>query len=82
MNLVEEFNLDEDRFIWQDLALCANIPTEAYYDDADAHESIEDAVKAYCQVCPVLQMCRLNAVETKAYGIHAGEKYERGKVVD
>jgi hypothetical protein len=82
MNIAEEFNLDPETFVWQDLSLCANIPTEAYYDDADANDSIADATKSYCQVCPVKDMCAAFAVEKKAYGIHAGNKYERGKIVE
>lgn len=81
MNIIEEFGLDEENFIWQDMAMCHGIPTDAFFDDADAKSSIEWAVKGVCEYCPVKRLCQDTVAEQKGQGIHGGERFFRGKIV-
>ena len=81
MNIIDEFNLDEENFIWQDMAMCHNIPTDAFFDHSESDSRVEDAVKAVCGYCPVREMCLQTAQDQKAQGIHGGERLLRGKIV-
>ena len=82
MNIVEEFELDEENFVWQDLAMCVNIPTEAFFDDAEGNDSIAAAAKEICSYCPVREICLTKAQEEKSHGIRGGHELRRGKIID
>lgn len=82
MNLVEQFGLDEENFIWQDLAMCVNVPTEAFYDDAEKDDAVEAAARDICSYCPVANVCLQAATKNKETGIWGGVKLERGKIID
>lgn len=80
MDLIEDFSLDPDNFIWQDMAICDQIPTKAFFDDAESHSGIESAVKAICAVCPVKNHCLDFGVSNKSYGIYGGKTLVRGNI--
>lgn len=82
MNIIEEFGLDEDRFVWQDLSMCQNFPGNAHFEDAESHEGVYNAVREVCGYCPVAEMCFETGMETRSQGIWGGRKIARGKVIE
>ena len=82
MNIVEEFGLDEENFIWQDLAMCVNLPVNAFFDDAESSEHVESSAKEICSYCPVRSICLQEALEHRDQGIRGGHKVARGKILD
>lgn len=82
MNLVEQFGLDEESFIWQDLAMCVGIPTEVFYDDSEKDDAVSDAAREICLTCPVAKLCLDAGLQGKESGIWGGVRLERGKIVD
>jgi len=81
MNIAEEFGLDRENFIWQDLSMCLNLHPEIFFEGADKFEPVRESAKEICRYCPVFDMCKQATVEGKEFGVRAGEVYERGKIV-
>lgn len=82
MNIVEEFGLDEENFVWQDLAMCVNIPLDAFFDGAEGNDNIAAAAKGVCDYCPVKEICLAKAQEEKSHGIRGGHELSKGKIND
>lgn len=82
MNIVEEFGLDEENFIWQDLAMCVNIPTDVWFEDSESNDAIDRAAKEICGYCPVKEVCLEKNVAEKAHGIHGGRRLSGGRIID
>ena len=89
MNIAEEFNLDRENFIWQDLAMCEGInpfnphikdKADIFFEESESNPNVANAAKSICDYCPVKAMCRQDAVDSKAHGIRAGEMFVGGKV--
>lgn len=80
MNVIEEFGLDPERFIWQDLSMCVNIPPQAFFEDAESNDNIKNAAQDICDYCPVKEMCLEEARGSKSYGIWGGEMLVGGKI--
>lgn len=81
MNIAEEFNLDRERFVWQDLSMCDGIePLAIFFEESESNPNVANAVKSICDYCPVKEMCRQDAIDTKAHGIRGGDMFVGGKV--
>ena len=59
MSLLEELGLDPDEFVWQDLALCANMDTNLFYDEYETNQVVRTQVDEICSRCPVQRECLL-----------------------
>ena len=62
---------------WQESAACRELPTEMFfYTDGERgprRKNRENAAKAICAPCPVLQLCRKQALSlAEPYGIWGG----------
>jgi hypothetical protein len=55
--LLDELGLSPEEFKWQDLALCANMSTEIFYDDYESDKKLAKAVDQICLRCPVISQC-------------------------
>lgn len=82
MNIIDQFGLDEENFIWQDLAMCHNIPTDVFFDYADERPAVDRAAKDICSYCPVQQVCLENKMREKAHGIHGGKRLQGGRIIE
>ncbi|MCV7111675.1 WhiB family transcriptional regulator [Mycolicibacterium setense] len=62
-----------DEWSWQLRGLCRDHPAEVFFPDEVRGRQLrrrEDAAKAICRECPVLQRCRVHALSApEAYGI-------------
>ena len=71
---------------WQESAACRELPTEMYfYTDGERgprRKNRENAAKAVCASCPVLQACRKQALTlAEPYGIWGGLTEEEDRLV-
>lgn len=82
MNIPEEFKLDPDHFVWQDLAMCVELPLSAFFEDAESSDNVLEASKSICGYCPVQEQCIAAAVEYKDQGLRGGKRMMRGKIVE
>lgn len=81
--LVEQLGLDPEEFQWQDLALCSTTTgtdTELFFSEFESDPVIQKQVRDMCAVCPVRQMCFLDGVQNKEYGVRGGYYLENGKL--
>lgn len=69
--ILDELGLDPENFDWQDLALCANIPTEVFYDLYESSKESAKAADQACLHCPVMRQC-YNAGANGEYGVWGG----------
>jgi len=56
-SILDELGIDPDEFKWQDLSLCANLPTEYFYDKYESDREIAKATDQACLTCPVISQC-------------------------
>lgn len=82
MNIIDEFGLDEDNFVWQDLAMCLGTPPQAHFEDSESPGSIVESTKSICDYCPVKAFCLEEGLRTKSEGIWGGKRIKGGKVVE
>ncbi len=66
-----------DDWQWQEQAACRTLPTEMFFfpdgERGPRRKSRENAAKAVCASCPVIQACRKQALELhEPYGIWGG----------
>lgn len=70
-SLLDEFGLDPDDFQWQDLALCAGMPTSFFYERYESDEETAKATDQVCIHCPVLKQCSLAGAQGE-HGVWGG----------
>ncbi|WP_308208115.1 WhiB family transcriptional regulator [Mycolicibacterium neworleansense] len=62
-----------DEWSWQQSGLCRDHPAEVFFPEEARGRPLrrrEDAAKAICRACPVLERCRAHALSApEAYGI-------------
>jgi hypothetical protein len=56
-SLLDDLGIDPEDFEWQDLALCANMPTELFYDKYESDSETAKATDQACLRCPVMRQC-------------------------
>ena len=56
-SLLEDLGIDPEDFRWQDLALCANMDTEIFYDKYESSDAVAKAADKICLACPVISQC-------------------------
>lgn len=66
---------------WIDEANCRENDTNDFFDRYDKEFSREEKehIVDMCRSCPVMIDCHEYAVNTKAWGIHAGKDFRNGK---
>lgn len=89
MDILDQIGIDQEDFVWQDLALCQGIVGKRLPNgDADDplfenYESSVDAAKAVdemCSRCPVRRQCLIAGIEGKEQGVWGGSYLVNGKV--
>lgn len=56
-SLLDEYGLDPEDFDWQDLGLCANMPTSYFYERYETDPESAKATDQVCLHCPVIKQC-------------------------
>lgn len=70
--------LDAEDLSWQDLALCAGMNTDWFYDEYDS-ESVSHMVDEACLSCPVMKQCMQQGIEDNEWGVWGGVYLVSGK---
>lgn len=77
--MYDELGLDEDRVVWQDLALCAGLDTNLFFDEYESDEQTAKTVDEMCSLCPVRKQCLMQAIEDQETGAWGGVYVSSGK---
>lgn len=82
MNLLQLFNVDEEDYTWQDLAVCKDLNVNYFFDFYE-----EDPIKAaqideHCLTCPVMAECAEFARNHKQQGVWGGIYWTETGTVD
>lgn len=88
MDILDQIGINEDDFVWEQLALCQNIvgprKENGDADDPlfDSYESSIESAKAVdemCERCPVRKNCFVTGAENKEQGVWGGFYLVNGK---
>lgn len=71
--------LDLEELEWQDLSLCAGMPTNDFYDNYESNERVARVVDQACLSCPVMAQCLEWATENGEWGVWGGIYLTSGK---
>lgn len=77
--LLETLGIDVDELEWQDLALCAGMETNKFYDEYESNERVARMIDQACLSCPVLAQCLERGTENGEYGVWGGIYLTSGK---
>jgi hypothetical protein len=80
-SVYEALGIDLDELEWQDLALCAGMSTNWFYDEYD-DEPISHMVDEACLSCPVMRQCLTRGMENNEWGVWGGIYLVSGKKDD
>lgn len=80
-DIFEVLGLDADELTWQDLALCANMPTNLFYDEYE-DEQVSHMVDDVCLSCPVMKQCLQQGIANKEWGVWGGTYLVSGQKDD
>ena len=72
VSIFDLLGLDEEILEWQDLAICKGIPTDSFYDDYEADETLAKVIDDTCLSCPVMKQCLQHGIENKEHGVWGG----------
>lgn len=67
---------------WRDYAACLDMDTEMFFDRAEEDPVISQTVREFiCGNCPVKDICLLEGIENKMWGIWGGEELKNGQII-
>ena len=81
MSIVDLYQLDQNNFVWQDLASCLGAPGELFFEVSEKKPAVQKAIEAMCETCPAKEICLSEAKRNSDFGIRGGKRLEGGKVV-
>ena len=79
--LISLLGIDPDDFIWQDLALCADVANAdeddpitpaSFYERYEADTEIATQVDEMCLSCPVMAACAKTGMQNGEHGVWGG----------
>lgn len=78
-SVLEALGLDPDELEWQDLALCAGMTTNDFYENYESNERVARVVDQACLSCPVLAQCLSWGMDNGEWGVWGGIYLTSGK---
>ena len=78
----EDLGIDPEDFVWQDLALCKDMPPEFFAERYEESAHHARAIDQMCELCPVRQQCAdyARSLDPKVFGVvYAGIYWTWGK---
>lgn len=72
VNILEELGVDPEDFRWQDLALCAGMDTELFFDKYEKDSVLAKEVDELCEHCPVYEYCKEQGKDGPEWGVWGG----------
>jgi hypothetical protein len=79
-DLFEKLNLDPDRFVWQDIALCKGLDFNIFFDQYEEDPVHAKTVDSMCLSCPVIKNCYLEAIDNNETGVWGGIYFSNGAI--
>lgn len=79
-DILSLLGIDPDEFSWKDLALCAGMDTNLFYDEYESNNDVAKVIDEVCLSCPVMAQCLRNGIENNEWGVHGGVYLVSGKV--
>ncbi len=77
--LEDELGIDPRNFDWKSLALCQETPTEDFYDNYEASDSLARVIDEVCLSCPVMTQCLERGMDGNEWGVWGGIYLVSGK---
>lgn len=71
-DILNKLGIDEDKFSWQDLAMCAGMKTDLFYDVYESDINTAKGIDQACLSCPVIAICYQSGVENSEHGVWGG----------
>lgn len=72
--------IDLDELEWQDLALCAGMEINMFYDDYESDQNVARVTDEACLSCPVMAQCLQEGLSNGEWGVWGGTYLTSGKV--
>ena len=81
MDILDQFGIEQEDFVWQDLALCRGIvgkrkpngdADDPLFENYEASVDEARAVDEMCERCPVRKNCFVTGAEDKQQGVWGG----------
>jgi hypothetical protein len=79
-NILNDLGIDEDSFVWQDLAVCRGLDTNLFFEKYELDINIAKGIDEACLSCPVLKMCYDSGVKNNDYGVWGGVYLNSGSI--
>lgn len=79
-DLVDKLGIDKNRFVWQDLATCAGLPTDYFFEKYEEDPIHASTIDSMCLACPVIKYCHQAGIDGNEVGVWGGIYLTNGKV--
>lgn len=79
-DLIRVLGVDPDDLEWHDLAMCAGMDREDFYDNYESNPNTAKLIDEVCLSCPVIRECLRAGVENGEYGVWGGFYLNAGNV--
>lgn len=70
---------DPEKFKWQDIALCKNMPLEWFFEQYESDPTHARIVDSMCMACPIRAECLQFGTTTQAFGVFGAVYLQWGK---
>lgn len=77
--LLDLLGLDPEDLEWQDLALCAGMETNLWFDEYEADEFVARTTDEACLSCPVMKQCLEFGIDNGESGVWGGVYLTSGR---
>jgi hypothetical protein len=79
-NILNELGVDEEDFVWQNLATCSGMENNLFFDTYEVDKNIAVNIDQACLSCPVISICYEQGVLNNEYGVWGGVYLVSGAV--
>lgn len=76
----DEWQIDPETLMWQDLSVCHGVDTNMFYDDYESDAATAANTDSICKSCPVRKQCLTFGVENYEWGVWGGVYLVNGKM--
>jgi len=80
LNLLDQLDIDPERFEWQNLAACKNLPFDMFFDQYEKSPTYAKQVDEICAHCPVAKECFSEGTSKGETGVWGGFYLTNGKI--
>ena len=79
IDLISVLGLDPDDLHWYNMALCAGMDREEFFDNYESSTAVAKTTDAVCMACPVARECFKAGIENGEWGVWGGFYMQSGR---